>query len=145
MRIQALFLFLLVPVTAFCESTRIGQIKPGMTRTDVAIELGKPYDTRVDGEAILWVYPGSRTQTCVIKFVKQRVSEPVKCEQVKENKEAELEVSQVLVRMSSDVEYQGRVLRYCGKKPIPHEGCKISEHCINGGWEEICQSTSSAQ
>jgi hypothetical protein len=123
-----------------CFCGRIDRIHVGMTRTDVAIELGRPAEVRVEQEAVLWIYPSSETEVCTIKFVKQKVvPEPVKCDASESSREFAQHTSYLLRTMNSEVEYQGRVQRYCGIKPKPRPGCRISEFCTNGEWGEVCQ------
>jgi hypothetical protein len=118
---------------------RLGRIHAGMTRTDVAIELGRPAEVRIEQEATFWIYPSSNTEICMIKFVNQVVvQESMKCDSSATVKDLAQQASVYMPVMNSDVEYQGRVLRYCGKKPAAQPGCKISDQCINGGWEETC-------
>src|SRR5438128_1113371 len=141
MRTQVLVLVLMIfPVTGSCETTRLDRIHPGMTQTDVAIELGKPADTRVEDEATLWLYPASETKICTIRFIKHRVStESIKCDSSEGVREFASRAARDLVNMNSEKEYQDRLLRYCGIRPSPRPGCKISPQCINGGWDEICR------
>jgi len=140
MRTRVLVLLaLFYSISPACATGRLSKIRPGMTRTDVAIELGKPAEVRVDKEAVIWVYPSSKTEICFIKFLNQRVvPEPIKCDGSEALRKTAEEYAQYLPRMNSEIEYTGRVKRYCGVKPLPQEGCRISEQCINGGWEEIC-------
>jgi hypothetical protein len=112
-----------------------------MTRTDVAIELGRPADIRVDQETTLWFYPSSETRVCVIKFVKQKVTQEVmKCDESEPYKEIASKSAYLLPQMGSEVEYQNRVKRYCGVPAKPRPGCRISPQCVNGGWEEVCDT-----
>jgi hypothetical protein len=140
MRIFVLVLMILGCFThESCATTRLSRIHPGMTRTDVAIELGKPLDIRIDGDATLWVYPSSESQICIIKFIDQKVvQEPMKCDNSEDSRKLAGKSLDSFATMNSELEYKGRLERYCGMKPIPRTGCKISEQCINGGWEEIC-------
>jgi hypothetical protein len=141
MRALVLVLLILISTTnAQGESGRLGNIRPGMTRTDVAIELGRPADVRIDQETTLWYYPSSATRICVIKFVKQKVTQEImKCDESGPSKEIASKSSYLLPQMNSDVEYQNRVKRYCGVPPKPQPGCQISPQCVNGGWEEVCE------
>lgn len=131
------------PFLAYAD--RIANIRPGMTRTDVAIQLGAPLEVRQEGEATLWIYPKSDSEICQIKFLRQKVTqEPMKCD----NSEAIRPVARMympaLNRMNSDQEYQGRVKRYCGIKPKPDPGCRVLEQCVNGGWEIVCDHQSAS-
>lgn len=132
-------LFLLVTSSVCFGKGRLDRIHPGMTRTDVAIELGRPAEVRVEQDAVIWVYPSSESEICMIKFVKQKVTQDVmKCDSSESSHEFAQHTSYMLSLMNSQKEYEGRVQRYCGLKPKPSPGCHISEQCINGGWEEIC-------
>ncbi len=142
MRTLVLILLVLVGFsqTGICGSRRLGKIIPGMTRTDVAIELGRPADVRVDQDAVLWVYPSSASEVCTIRFVRQKVTQEVmKCDSSASSKEFALKSAPLLSGMNSEKEYLGRVERYCGRKPKPTPGCQISPQCTNGGWEEVCK------
>ena len=155
MRFQVSILIMLTfSVSASCETARLTNIRPGMSRTDVAIELGKPAAVKIAGEAILWIYPESESKVCMIKFIDQKVaSEPMKCDNSEAIRKLASENSQdsnptlshklshTLKTMNSEKEYLGRVKRYCGVPPIPSPGCKVSTRCINGGWQEVCTPT----
>jgi hypothetical protein len=130
-------LFLEQPDSCF-GGGRLGRVQPGMTRTDVAIELGKPADVRVEREVTLWIYPSSENEICTIKFVKQKVADTVQCDSSESVREFAKNYASMLPKMNSDIEYAGRVQRYCGLKPKPKPGCHISEQCLNGEWGEIC-------
>jgi outer membrane protein assembly factor BamE (lipoprotein component of BamABCDE complex) len=127
---------------AGCKTTRLSRIQPGMTRTDVAVELGKPVDIFNDGETAYWVYPASEKEVCRIRFINQKVdTETMKCENSENTRELATRAAKYLSSVNSEVEYQNRILRFCGRRPEPQKGCKISDHCVNGGWEEICESS----
>jgi len=122
-----------------CETTRLNRIKPGMTRTDVAIELGGPAEVRMENDQVFWVYPASTSKSCTIQFKNQKVvPEPMKCDDSDSARQFAMKNAYRLPSMNSEVEYRGRVLRYCGARPSPKPGCTISAQCVNGGWEEIC-------
>lgn len=138
--VLVLLMFLFV-MNINCTATagRIDQVRPGMTRTDVAIQLGSPMDVKVSNEAVIWTYPGSDSQVCMIKFVNTKVSqEPIKCNKSDPTGDFGVKSAPYLRAMNSDMEYQGRLKRYCGMKPEPLPGCRIAEACVNGGWEQIC-------
>jgi hypothetical protein len=132
----------LFSMSASCETGRIGRIRPGMTRTDVAVELGRPAEVHVENEGVIWIYPASEKKVCSIKFVDEKVvQEPMKCDESPKIQEFASKNAFRLPVMNSEIEYQGRVKRYCGVRPTPRPGCQVSEQCTNGGWEEVCQKT----
>jgi hypothetical protein len=123
-----------------CSSTRLSQVQSGMTRTDVAIALGKPVDIKREGDALYWHYPSSEKEICRIKFVGDKVdADRMKCESPEMTTEMSKKYSAALPYVSSETEYQNRLLRFCGQKPFPRPGCRISDTCVHGGWEQICE------
>jgi hypothetical protein len=127
-------------LTVGCNTTRLKKVQAGMTRTDVAIQLGKPVDIQLDGEVIYWSYPSSDSEICRIKFTQLKVSSDVmSCDSSDRSREIAVKNNQVFVRMNSEFEHQLRQQAYCGLKPVPRKGCKVKDECMNGGWEEICE------
>lgn len=142
MRTHVLVLVLMTCIgIASCGTTRLNHIVPGMTRTEVAIELGKPIDVRVERNRTLWFYPVSDSKICSVQFAGQTVSQvPIQCDESEPSRNLAGRSSQDLFRMNSEIEYQDRLIRYCGIKPNPHPGCEILPQCTNGGWTEVCPS-----
>ncbi|MGZ3687121.1 MAG: hypothetical protein ACXVBW_02400 [Bdellovibrionota bacterium] len=119
--------------------TPFQRIRPGMTKTDVLVELGTPSDALQIRGKDYFVYPSSQTATCRIEFVDERVTErKMVCDDTEQYRGLASVTRKDFEQRNTEPEQHERIERYCGLRPPAKPGCRLTNRCINGAWEERC-------
>jgi hypothetical protein len=117
----------------------MGGIQPGMTKSGVIIEAGRPVENWGRGEKDYWSYADSEGKKCKVRFEEGRVSkDEIKCEEAGvERAPAYIDAAQKYDQVGKYDTHEQRVRRFCGVQPEPRYGCVIGE-CVDGIWQETC-------
>ena len=129
-------------LAAACSSASKGQVKgirEGMTKSGVIIESGRPVENWGRDGKDYWSYANDSGERCKVRFENGRVSkDEIKCEPAAPDRApAYIEAAQKYQLRDKEETREQRIRRFCGEKPEPRLGCKITE-CVDGMWQEVC-------
>src|SRR4051794_15158989 len=124
--ILSLLLSVVLLTALACSSGRFKRVEPGMSKTDVMMQLGRPDDIEPSAKnsGDTWYFSNANRQNCKLIFENGKVAknQKVTCDNTPSRRPASLPV---LTDQEEEKEFLGRQSRYCGAKPTPREGCKI--------------------